>query len=70
MVEHLSTTLSGTVEKIIESSDPAQPEKVQIAIPEADEPNREIRIVNTLTKENGDKVGLKPGAAVEVTIKA
>jgi hypothetical protein len=29
-----------------------------------------IRITNTLTRENGDEVSLKPGAQVEVTIEA
>jgi hypothetical protein len=31
---------------------------------------REIRITNTLTRENGDEVSLKPGAQVEVTVEA
>jgi len=36
----------------------------------ADHLYREIRIENTLTDENGDKVRLKQGAEVEVTIAA
>ena len=31
---------------------------------------REIYIANTLTNEKGDKVKLKPGADVEVTVEA
>jgi hypothetical protein len=31
---------------------------------------REIRIENTLTDENGEPVGLKEGAQVEVTVEA
>ncbi len=70
MSEKPSTTLPATVEKIIESSHPSVPEKVQIAVEGADHLYREIRIENTLTDENGDKVRLKPGADVEVTIEA
>ena len=36
----------------------------------ADHLYRELRIENTLTTEDGDKVRLKPGAEVEVTIEA
>jgi hypothetical protein len=70
MTEQTSTTLHGTVEKIITSSDPSEPEKPQIAIENADKLYREIRIENTLTNANGEEVNLKKGAAVEVTIKA
>lgn len=70
MSEKPSTTLPATVERIIESPHPSLPEKVQIAIEGADHLYRELRIENTLTDENGDKVQLKPGAEVEVTIEA
>jgi hypothetical protein len=70
MSEKPSTTLPATVEKIIKSIDPGDPETVQIAIEGADHLYREIRIENTLTNENGDKVRLKPGAEVEVTVEA
>jgi hypothetical protein len=70
MTEELITTLSGTVEKIIQSSDPNVPEKAQIAIENANAPHQEIHIVNTLTKKNGDEVSLNKGAAVKVTIEA
>jgi predicted DNA-binding antitoxin AbrB/MazE fold protein len=70
MSEKPSTTLPATVEKIIKPIHPSEPEKAQIAIHGADHLYREVRIDNTLTDENGDKVRLKPGAEVEVTIEA
>jgi hypothetical protein len=65
-----SATLSATVEKIIKPPAPGMPEKAQIAVEGADHLYRELRIENTLTNENGEKVRLKPGADVEVTIEA
>jgi protein involved in polysaccharide export with SLBB domain len=70
MVEKPSTTLPATVEKIIKPVIPNEPERAQIAIHGADDLYREVRIENTLTDENGEKVRLKPGAEVEVTIAA
>lgn len=69
-VEKPSTTLPGTVEKIIKSSHPGVPEKAQIAVEGAEDLYREIRIENVLQDEDGHKVALKPGAPVEVTIEA
>ena len=68
MTEKPSTTLPATVEKIIKPLVPTEPEKAQIAVHGADHLYRELRIDNTLTDENGDKVRLQPGAEVEVTI--
>lgn len=65
-----NVTLPGKVEKIIKSSHRGEPEKAQIAVEGADTLYREIRIENTLTDENGDKVRLKPEAEVEVTVEA
>jgi hypothetical protein len=65
-----SAILPGTVEKIIKSPFPSEPEKAQIAVEGADHLYREIRIDNTLTNEDGDDVSLKPGAKVEVTVEA
>jgi predicted DNA-binding antitoxin AbrB/MazE fold protein len=65
-----STTLPGTVEKIIKPIHPQEPEKAEIAIEGADHLYREIRIENTLTDENGEPVRLKEGAQVEVTVEA
>jgi len=70
MSEKPSTTLPATVEKIIKPVFPSEPERAQIAIHGADHLYREIRIENTLTDQNGEKVHLKPGAEVEVTIQA
>jgi hypothetical protein len=70
MSEKPSTTLPATVEKIIKPPFPTQPERAQIAIHGADQLYRELRIENTLTDEHGEKVRLKPGAKVEVTIAA
>jgi hypothetical protein len=70
MSEKPSTTLPAVVEKVIKPQIPGAPEKAQISVEGADDLYREIRIENTLTDENGDKVKLKPGAEVEVTIEA
>jgi hypothetical protein len=64
------TTRPGTVEKIIKSPFPKEPEKAEIAIEGADELFREIRIENALEDEDGKKVKLKVGAQVEVTVEA
>src|SRR5277367_6793546 len=68
--EKATVTLPATVEKIIPSLDPDEPEKAQIAVEGADELYREIRIENTLQDEAGNEVCLKKGAEVEVTIAA
>jgi hypothetical protein len=70
MTDKPSTTLPGTVEKIIKSPYPHEPEKAQIAIEGADDLYKEVRIENELTDENGNKVRLKQGAEVEVTVEA
>jgi hypothetical protein len=68
--EKPSATLPGVMQKIIPSPHAAVPEKAEIGVTGADDLYREIRIENTLTDENGDKVGLKKGAEVSVTIEA
>lgn len=65
-----TVTLPGTVEKIIPSEGPSEPEKAQIAVESADDLYREIRIENTLHDAAGNSVGLKEGAEVDVTIEA
>ena len=70
MSEKPSTTMPAVVEKVIKPPIPGEPEKAQITVEGADHLYRELRIENTLTDENGDKVRLKPGAEVEVTIEA
>jgi hypothetical protein len=70
MAENPSATLPAIVEKIIKPQYPGAPEKAQIAVEGADHLYREIRIENTLIDEDGQKVGLKPGAEVQVTVEA
>ena len=66
-----STTLPGTVEKIIAPIDPHADDTAEIAIEGAEDLYREIRIENTLKDEKGEEVGLlKEGAPVDVTIEA
>jgi hypothetical protein len=70
MTQKPSTTLPGTVEKIIKSPFPGEPEKAQIAVEGADHLYKELRVENNLTDENGVDVQLKEGAKVEVTVQA
>ena len=65
-----STTMPGTVDKIISSRRPGQPEEAQIAVEGADHLYQDLRIENTLTDEHGDDVRLKKGAHVNVTVTA
>jgi hypothetical protein len=60
--------MPGTVDKIIPSARPSQPEKAQIAVEGADHKYRDLRIENTLTDEHGDDVKLKKSGHVEVTV--
>ncbi len=63
-----STTMPGTVNKVILSLGPNQPEKAQIRLDGADQRHRDLRFENALTDEHGDDVKLKKGAHVEVTV--
>jgi hypothetical protein len=63
-----STTIPGTVKKIIPSPRPSQPEKAQITVAGSDHRHRNLRFENTLTDEHGEDVKLKKGAHVNVTI--
>ncbi len=65
-----STTLPGTVEKIIKPVVPSEPEKAQINIEGGEDLYREIRVENTLKDEKGEEVAIKEGASVDVTIEA
>jgi len=62
--------MRGSVQKVIRSTVPSEPEKVQISVEEGDELYREIRIENVVTDEKGQKARLKPGAEVDVVIEA
>lgn len=57
----------GTVRKIIKE---LEKEKAEISVHGADDLYREIRIENTLENEAGEKVKLKEGAHVDVTVEA
>ena len=70
VVEQPSMTIPATVDKIIPSTGPSQPEKAQISIDESNRKYRKLRIENTLTNEHGDEVGLKKGAHVNVIVTA
>ena len=61
--------LRGTVQKVIKPTF-GQPEKAEIAIQEADDLYREIRIENEVTDDKGEKGRLKPGADVDVVVEA
>jgi hypothetical protein len=63
-----STTMPGTVSKIVRSSGPNQPEKAEITVGVPDRKYRDLRIENVLTDEHSDDVKLKKGAHVEVTV--
>ena len=63
-----SATMAGTVDKIIPSSGPNQPEQAQIAIDGAQ--LQHLRIHNTFTDEHGDDVRLKKGVRVQVNVMA
>lgn len=65
-----SSTLPGTVEKIIPPPYPGEPEKAQIGVDGADHLYREVRVENSFQTEEGEMVKLKEGAKVEVTIEA
>jgi hypothetical protein len=57
-----STIMGETVDRIIPSPRPSQPEKAQIAVDRADHRHRDLRIENSLTDEHGDEVKLKKKA--------
>jgi predicted DNA-binding antitoxin AbrB/MazE fold protein len=62
--------LRGWVEKVLKPLNPSDPEKAQINIHEADDLYREVRVENSLTDEDGEKVQLKVGAEVDVVLEA
>jgi hypothetical protein len=53
-----SATMSGTIDRIVQSPRLRQPEKARIAIDETDLRYRNFRIENALTDEYGDNVKL------------
>jgi hypothetical protein len=47
--------MPATVQRIIKPAVPGEPEKAEIAIHDADDLYREIRIENTVVNESGEK---------------
>ncbi len=68
--ERASTTMSGTVDKIIPSPRPNQPELANIVVTGADKWHRDLRIQNKLIDEYGEDVSLKKGACVKITLRS
>jgi hypothetical protein len=66
--EQPSTTMPGTVSRIISARPPSQMEKAQITVESANDRHRDLRIENMLTDEHGNDVKMKKGAHVEVTV--
>jgi hypothetical protein len=62
-------SLSGTVDKIIRPLVPGEAEKVQISVHGSDEPDQKIRIPNGFTNVRGDKVALKQGSSIHLTVR-
>ena len=70
MTVNPSTTLLGTVDKIIKPRVPNEPERAQIVVEGADHLFKELRIENALIDAAGNRVHLKPGAKVLLTVEA
>jgi len=68
--ERPSTTMPGTVGRIIPSRRPSLPENAQIAVEGPGHRNQDLSIENTLTDEHGEDVKLKKGALVDITVTA
>jgi hypothetical protein len=68
MAKKASTTLPGTVDKIVKPPAPGEREQAQIAVDGADRIYKEIRIENALTDDHGHEVRLEPDDKVKVTI--
>ena len=62
--------LTARVTDIIEARLPAEPEKAEIAIEQAEDLYGEIRIENKLSTDRGTEICLKPGDQVDVQIEA
>lgn len=70
MAKKASVTLPGTVQRIIQPSEPGGAEKAEIDIKGADDLYREIRIKNSLHAPGGKATRLKKGGKVDVTVEA
>ena len=67
--EQASTTLPGTVGKIIPSVSPSKPEKAQVAVDSSDRGYRDLPIENALADEQGDDGKLKKGVHVKLIVR-
>ena len=65
-----STTIPGTVKKIVKSPTRGKPDLAQIAVETADHKPKDILIENALKDEGGNETSLEPGTKVEVTVTA
>ena len=63
-------TVSAAARKIIKSAYPNHGDNVEIALADAEDLFREIRIENSFTTLDGQSVALKQGARVDVTFEA
>ena len=70
MTKKARTKKHGTVTKVIKSPFPQIPEKAEINVKDADPLYQEIRVENILENDHGDKVKLKQGQEVDITIEA
>jgi hypothetical protein len=67
--EQPSTTLTGTVKKIIPSRRRSRPEEAEIAVKASDRRRHQgLRIENALVDEDGAEVRLKKGAQVAIPV--
>lgn len=62
--------MRGVVRKVIKPAVTGDGEKAEIAIDEADDLYKEIRIENSLIDDKGEKKTLKPGEEVDVIVEA
>lgn len=62
--------IKGTVQKVIKSLHPQQPEQAHIELQEGEDLYREIRVDNVVSDEHGQKARIKTGAEVDVIIEA
>ena len=70
ILERPSTSMPGTVDKVIPSRRRSLPAKAQIVVKHTGRRYRKLRIENSLTDAHGDEVELKKGARVQVTVTA
>ena len=70
MTRRPTRSYRGTVEKIIPSTSPNQPEKAQISLEGGEDFYREVRFENVLRDNRGTIVRLRVGEQVQVIIAA